>query len=167
MAFIAAKGLLYVVDRLGSLIRIDSNYKKVFISGLFLLLISIGNYRVITREYASQYQASAWNASEMAQVIKRYDTGQQGISYAYILGYPHWVDHRAVSILMGRPDENLSLDVSEIGLTKEIVIPKIFIVNPFDKESISTLQSVYPNGVVTTYQSVTPEKDFLIFIADQ
>ncbi len=167
VALIAAKGLLYVVDRLGSLLSIDSKYKKVFISALFLFLIIIGNYSLITKQYASQYQASAWNASEMAQVIKRYDTGQQGISYAYILGYPHWVDHRAVSILMGRPRENLSLNVSEIESTKEIVIPKIFIVNPFDKESISTLQSTYPNGVVSTYQSVTPEKNFLIFIAGQ
>ncbi len=93
---------------------------------------------------------------QMAQVIKRYDTGFR-IS-CHILGYPHWVDHRAVSILMGRPRENLSLNVSEIESTKEIVIPKIFIVNPFDKESISTLQSTYPNGVVSTYQKRNPGK---------
>ncbi len=167
VVLIAGKGLVYVVGRLGSLFRFDLKYKNVIISSLLLFLIIVGNCRLINTQYARQYQTSAWNASEMAQVIKRYDIGQQGISYAYILGYPHWVDHRAVSILMGRPDESLSLNANEIELTREIVIPKIFLINPFDKESISTLQSVYPNGVVTTYQSVTPEKDFLIFIAGQ
>jgi hypothetical protein len=36
-----------------------------------------------------------------------------------------------------------------------------------DAESLSQLQSLYPGGVATTYQSVNPDKNFVIYIASQ
>jgi len=43
----------------------------------------------------------------------------------------------------------------------------LFILNPMDKDSIAELQTVYPEGVISTYQSVNSDKNFILFIVGQ
>jgi hypothetical protein len=128
--------------------------------------IVISNYNLISKEYASQYKNSAWNASEIGEVINRfYSSGKEGLSY--LISYPYWVDSRAVAISMGRPEQNLSLSATEIANTQSVTLPKLFILNPMDKNSIAELQSVYPEGVISTYQTTNPDKNFILFIVGQ
>ena len=68
---------------------------------------------------------------------------------------------------MGRPETNLSLPATEIINTQNVVLPKLFILNPMDKDSIAELQTVYPEGVISTYQSVNSDKNFILFIVGQ
>jgi len=128
--------------------------------------IVISNYSLISKEYASQYKNSAWNASEIGEVINRfYSSGKEGLSY--LISYPYWVDSRAVAISMGRPEQNLSLPAAAIANTQSVTLPKLFILNPMDKSSIAELQSVYPEGVISTYQTTNPDKNFILFIVGQ
>ena len=139
----------------------------VMITGVLMFgPIVISNYNLISKEYASQYKNSAWNASEIGEVINRfYSSGKEGLSY--LISYPYWVDSRAVAISMGRPQQNLSLPATEIANTQSVTLPKLFILNPMDKNSIAELQAVYPEGVISTYQTTNPDKNFILFIVGQ
>ncbi len=139
----------------------------VVIAGVLMLApIVVSNHDLVFKQYPSQYKNSAWNASEMAEVINRfYSSGREGLSY--MISYPHWVDSRAVAISMGRPQQNLSLPAADIANTLNVTLPKLFLLNPMDKTSISELQAVYPEGVISTYQSTNPDKNFILFIVGQ
>jgi hypothetical protein len=128
--------------------------------------IVVNNHNLVFKQYANQYKSSAWNASEIAEVITRfYSSGREGLSY--LISYPYWVDSRAVAISMERPQQNLSLPATEIANTLNVTLPKLFILNPMDKNSIAELQAVYPEGVISTYQSTNPDKNFILFIVGQ
>ncbi len=139
----------------------------VLITGLLMFgPIVVSNYNLIFKQYASNYKNSAWNTSEIGEVINRfYSSGKEGLSY--LISYPYWVDSRAVAISMGRPEQNLSLPATDIASTQSVTLPKLFILNPMDKNSIAELQTVYPDGVISTYQSTNPDKNFIIFIVGQ
>ena len=143
------------------------SFASLAIAGVLMLApIVVNNNSLIFQQYADQYRASAWNASEMADVVERfYSSGKEGLSY--LVSYPYWVDSRAVAISMGHPEQNLSLPSSEIASTQNVAISKLFILNPMDKDSIAELQQVYPDGVITTYQTVNPDKNFVLFIVGQ
>ena len=138
-----------------------------FVLGVVMLgPILLSNHNLVFKQYSSQYKRSAWNASEMAEVISRfYSSGKEGLSY--LISFPYWVDSRAVAISMGRPEQNLSLPATEIANTLNVTLPKLFILNLMDKDSIAELQAVYPEGVISTYQSTNPDKNFILFIVGQ
>lgn len=140
---------------------------KILLAISVILMIAFTNYDLLTKKYAKQFDASAWNASEMANVIKLYDDGIDTKTNAFIVGYPHWVDARAVAILMGTPEEDLALMPEDIENTTNLTGTKIYLLNPFDKESIARLQTTYPQGIASTFQSVNPDKNFVIFIVGQ
>jgi hypothetical protein len=140
---------------------------KILLAVVLILIISFSNYNLLTEGYAKQFDASAWNASEMAHVIEVYDQGIESKTNSFIVGYPHWVDARAVAILLGAPDEELALMPEEIKNTTNTTGTKIFLLNPFDKESIAKLQSTYPQGIASTFQSLNLDKNFVIYIVGQ
>jgi hypothetical protein len=103
----------------------------------------------------------------MAEVLRNYNIGQANNSQAYVVGFPHWVDARSVAISMDRPYTNLSILPQDLSSTLNLQTAKIFLLHINDSESLSQLQSLYPGGVATIYQSVHPDKNFLIYIASQ
>ena len=163
---IAAFGIVEIFNIIREPLR-QRSLAAVIIAGVLMLApIVVNNNNLVFQQYAYQYQRSAWNASEMAQTIQRfYSSGKEGLSY--LISYPYWVDSRAVAISMGRPETNLSLPATEIINTQNVVLPKLFILNPMDKDSIAELQTVYPEGVISTYQSVNSDKNFILFIVGQ
>ncbi len=163
---IAAFGIAELIRCLTRVIRLNTLAVRVFAVGLLFAAIATSNYSLVFKDYANRYKNSAWNASEIAQVIQRFfSSGREGISY--LISYPYWVDSRAVSISMRRQEYNLSLAGTQIESTSNVTSPKLFIVNPMDKDSIAELQRVYPEGVISTYQSVNPDKNFIIYIVGQ
>jgi len=162
---IAAYGMVEIFMLIKGPLR-QKSVAAVVIAGVLLFTPIVVNNNNLVYQYADQYKRSAWNASEMADVIQRfYASGREGLSY--LVSYPYWVDSRAVAISMGRPEQNLSLPATEIANTQNVVLPKLFILNPMDKDSIAELQAVYPEGVISTYQSVNPDKNFILFIVGQ
>lgn len=162
----AAYGIVEIFNLIKEPLR-QKSLAAVVIAGVMMLApILVTNNNLIFQQYATQYRTSAWNASEMAEVVQRfYSSGREGISY--LINFPYWVDSRAVAISMGRPEQNLSLPAAEIANTQNVILPKLFIINPMDKDSIAELQEVYPEGVISTYQSVNPDKNFILFIVGQ
>lgn len=162
----SAYGMVVVFRILAAALKRKS-LAVVLITGLLMFgPIVVSNYNLIFKQYASNYKNSAWNTNEIGEVINRfYSSGKEGLSY--LISYPYWVDSRAVAISMGRPEQNLSLPATEIASTQSVTLPKLFILNPMDKNSIAELQAVYPDGVISTYQSTNPDKNFIIFIVGQ
>ncbi len=162
----ASYGIVEILRIVTGTLKKQSLALVVIASVLMLGPIVVNNHNLVFKQYATQYRNSAWNASEMAEVISRfYSSGREGLSY--LISYPYWVDSRAVAISMGRPEQNLSLPYSEIANTLNVTIPKLFILNPMDKDSIAELQAAYPEGVISTYQSTNPDKNFILFIVGQ
>ena len=164
---LAARGMSLLWSKFMDLQLKNGFVLKILLAVSLFLMIAFTNYDLLTEGYGKQFDASAWNASEMANVIKLYDDGIDTKTNAFIVGYPHWVDARAVAILMGAPEEELALMPDEIENTINLTGTKIYLLNPFDKESIARLQTNYPQGIASTFQSVNPDKNFVIFIVGQ
>ena len=164
---IAGRGGGFAAERLASVGKENFWIRRVVFIAIFGLVIVLNNFSLINSTYTRNYQASAWNASEMAEVIRNYDTGKSGNSQAYVVGFPHWVDARSVAITMGQPESNLSILPQDLGNTVEPQISKIFLLHLSDTESLGQLQSLYPGGVATTYQSLHPDKNFIIYLVSQ
>jgi hypothetical protein len=163
---IAAFGIVEVLKVITAALR-QKSLAAVAIAGILMIApIVVNNSDLVFKQYINQYKNSVWNASEMAEVISRfYSSGKEGLSY--LISYPYWVDSRAVAISMGRPEQNLSLPATEIANTLNVNLSKLFILNPMDKNSIAELQAAYPEGVISTYQSTNPDKNFILFIVGQ
>lgn len=164
---IAGRGFSFAIDQIWASQKESQWIKQVGFIVIISLLIIIRNFGLINTTYVNNYEASAWNASDMAEVIRNYDTGQARNSQAYIVGYPHWVDARSVAISLNRPYKNLSILPQDLSSTVDLQTAKIFLLHMTDTENLGQLQSLYPGGVATTYQSVQPEKNFIIYIASQ
>ncbi|HBO33536.1 MAG TPA: hypothetical protein DD636_02150 [Anaerolineaceae bacterium] len=164
---IAGRGLSFTIERLWSSEKESHWVRQALFIGLLGLMIIIRNFGLINSTYVQNYKASAWNATEMAEVIRNYNIGQTNNSQAYVVGFPHWVDARSVAISMDRPYTNLSILPQDLSSTLNLQTAKIFLLHINDSESLSQLQSLYPGGVATIYQSVHPDKNFLIYIASQ
>jgi len=163
---LAAYGMVGVMKVAIPALRQKSLAAAVIAGVLILGPIVVSNNNLVFQQYAYEYKQSAWNVSEIAEVVNRfYSSGRQGLSY--LISYPYWVDSRAVAISMGRAEQNLSLPGTEIANTLTTSIPKLFILNPMDKNSIAELQAAYPEGIISTYQSTNPDKNFILFIVGQ
>ncbi len=163
---LAAYGIVEVLKVITTALRQKSLAAVVIASVLIFGPVVVSNNNLVFQQFPAQYKTSAWNASEMAEVITRfYASGREGLSY--LISYPYWVDSRAVAISMGRPEQNLSLPATEIANTLNVSLSKLFILNPMDKNSIAELQAAYPEGVFSTYQSTNPDKNFILFIVGQ
>ncbi len=166
-ALLAARAISFVWRQLLNLnFKADKIWRAVLAAAVGLILL-VSNHNLLIQKYGSQFTASAWNAGEMAFVLDHYDQGVQNQSRGYVVGYPHWVDGRAVAILKNAPDENLSILPAELEDTVSQSDPKIFLLHPFDKDSIAKLKTIYPQGLLSTYQSVNPDKNFVIYIVGQ
>ena len=74
--------------------------------GLLLAIVSWNSYHWYFDDYAAQYTRSSPNHREIAAAIKDFAHQGRSIYDAYIIGWPNWLDHRAVAIELGDPDWN-------------------------------------------------------------
>lgn len=132
-------------------------------SVLILLVIVAQNRQMLFNLYPDNYAASAWNTSEMGTVIRNFRRGYGPEARTYLIGYPYWADARVVAIEAGIPNENISLPSEEIGIAA-VPGPQLYILHPDDSASLGRLQLAYPDGVQTTYQSIRPNKNFILYI---
>ena len=134
--------------------------------GFAILIISISatqSYNLVFREYYSQYRASAWNSSEMAEVVSEFAETHGGVDNVWVMAYPHWVDTRLVGIIAGFPTKNFVLFPEELNRLPASPGAKLFLIKPEDQTSIESLLSAYPMGSMEEYLSQTEGKNFLIY----
>jgi hypothetical protein len=102
----------------------------------------------------------------MGAVIAEFTNTVGDRNNAWVVVYPHWADNRLVAINAGLPPtETYELYPENIPDTLSVTGPKIFLVKPEHEEALETLKEIYPQGIVTYYESKIEYelKDFYIF----
>jgi hypothetical protein len=132
--------------------------------GIFLLVWSGSqNYDLVFNQYRKLYDLSSWNSSEMGKVLRVFADTIGSRDTTWLVGYPYWVDSRLVSLNAGYPDRDCAIMPDQLATTTADTRAKLFILNPLDQPSITTLFQLYPQGTVQTYKSKYETKDFLMF----
>jgi hypothetical protein len=134
---------------------------------LVLILLSwsaFQNYDLVFNQYQTVYEQSAWNTSEMGEIVRNFATTVGDIDHVWVVAYPHWVDTRLVGINAGYPLRDTAIAPEQIPDTATDRLTKMFLVKPDHQAAIDILRQVFPQGVLDLYQSAVEGKDFLIFI---
>jgi hypothetical protein len=120
------------------------------------------NYQWYFVDYDLSYRLSSQNSTEVATVFRDFANSVGDLQHAYFIGFPYWIDGRAIAINLRDIDwRNFTLDAHDF-----LVDPKtnlLFIVHPDDSANLKLLREHYPQGQSKTIQSRTPGKDFISF----
>jgi hypothetical protein len=133
------------------------------IGGFLLLWAGLQNYDLVFNQYRKLYDLSAWNTTEMGQVVRDFETLTGSADTAWLVGYPHWADSRLVMINAGHPFKDNAIWPQNFSDTVEDPRPKLFLININDKDDLKALQALYPEGWLKEYQSKYETKNFLLF----
>jgi hypothetical protein len=132
--------------------------------GIFLLFwSSMQNYSLVFEEYQHNYEMSAWNTSEMGEVVSDFGAIFGGTENVWVVAFPHWVDTRLVAVNAGEPGRDLAIPPENLAQTTTASGAKLFMIKPEDTSAIQTLQALYPQGSLQLYESRV-DKDFLLFL---
>ena len=140
------------------------------VSVAFILFFWSGlhNSDLIFQQYKRQYQMSSWNSAEMAEVVASFGNIYGSVDNAWIVPYPHWVDTRLEAFWMGIPERgDMAMWRDQLPDSLAVAGTKLFIVKPEDVETITALQDLYPQGLLSQYTSEIPNHDFKIFLVPQ
>ncbi|MGW8250415.1 MAG: hypothetical protein ACWGO1_07210, partial [Anaerolineales bacterium] len=113
--------------------------------------------------YQAVFAQSSWNTSEMGQVIRQFTSSVGSPDSAWVVAYPHWVDTRLVGMNAGYPLKDYAIWPDQFAETTADPGAKLFLVKPEDGQALQTLQGLYPQGVLTEYQSKLEFHNFLMY----
>jgi hypothetical protein len=157
------------LDGLLSGIRtVMDNARGKWLAGVVLTVLLgvsfLQNYDLTFNQYADRYNSAAWNTSEMGAVIQQFEQTYGTSDSVFIVPYPHWVDTRLPGVWAGIPNRDFAVFRERLPETAVVPGMKLFMVNWDDRETIATLNQLYPGGVWSTYNSKYPGKSFAIFL---
>jgi len=144
--------------------------KGVSIIGVIIFLMALlFNYELFFVQYNRLYRQSAWNTSEMGEIMRSFSRVTGSPDTVYVVGYPYWVDTRLVGINAGFVNRNPEIFKDQFFETISDPRAKLFMLNPADVESLEALRTLYPQGRASWYDSSVEGKDFILFMvpADQ
>lgn len=128
-----------------------------------ILLASIQNYHLVFDEYQQAFEQSAWNTSEMGEVIRQFTSSVGATDTAWVVPYPHWVDTRLVGMNAGYPLKDYAIWPETFKDTEGITQAKLFLINLDDNENLEILRQLYPQGVLEKFVSKVPGRDFYMY----
>jgi hypothetical protein len=128
-----------------------------------VLVSSLQNYNLVFDQYAMQFKGGAWNSSQMGAVIKQFGTTYGTTDTVWIVPYPYWVDTRLPGVWAGIPNRDFALWPEQLEQSLPFPGPKLFILKPEDQAALTKLESLYPQGVVSTYTSDSEGHNFLMY----
>ena len=134
--------------------------------GITLLLFSWSayqSYNLVFDQFYRQYRNSAWNTSEMGQVIRSFVGSVGNVDTTFLVGYPHWAGSRVLGIAAGYPTKYFAIWPDRFETTLADPRPKLFLLNPQDLADLEKLQLLYPQGWHQIYDSQVENKDFILF----
>lgn len=138
----------------------------VWTVGLILFAAAAGqDYQLVFNKWQEEYLLSSWNTSEMGKVLGEFTRTIGTPETAWVVAYPYWVDTRLVGIHAGYPTLDTAIDPARLPETVADPRPKLFLIKPDDVTDLETLQSLYPNGSFSQYESRVESKDFWMFFA--
>lgn len=127
-------------------------------------LVALLNYGLFFGEYTRSYTANSWNSREMGQAIADYANSFGSLESAWVVAYPHWVDTRLVAMEAGKPGHDYAVWPEQLANTASVPAPRLYLLKPEDTLAASTLQQLFPQGVLTTFTSRTLTRDFLMYL---
>jgi hypothetical protein len=133
------------------------------VATILFLLASLRNFYLVFDEYYQVYRQSAWNTSEMGEVIQQFSRSVGSPDTAWVLAFPHWVDTRLVGINAGYPTKDYAIWPEKLTDTLADRRAKLFLVKPDDTAGLQTLQNLYPQGVLQEYQSQSEFHNFYMY----
>ena len=146
-------------------------YLSVVATVILCAAVIMVNYQRVFVDYPSQYCPRAQNASDIAHEMDVWVAKGHSRSNAWLVGYPYWVDTRAVGVFIGDitfPNAvgaavNLQ-DAASVDLHGQ---PGWFALNEEDAASLQSLKRKYPQGQVKLVTgSQCAEKHFIVFTTD-
>jgi len=141
------------------------NKRFAWAVGIFLLAwASLQNYDLVFNQYRKQYDLSAWNTTEMGNVVHSFAVLTGSSDTAWLVGYPYWADSRLVMINAGFPMRDNAIWPQNFQDTLADSRPKLFLININDTDDIEILKILYPQGRLSEYKSKYEGKDFMLFI---
>jgi len=133
------------------------------VGAILLLWASLQNYDLVFNQYRKLYDLSSWNTTEMGEVVRSFAKLNGTSETAWLVGFPHWADSRLVMINAGYPFRDNAIWPQNFADTADDPRPKLFLININDVADLEALQSLYPEGWLTEYESKYESKDFLLF----
>jgi len=138
----------------------------VVLGGLMLWQATKLNYQTYFTDYREHYRRSAWNATDMAQVIDSFATLYGGRQNAYLICTPYWIDGWGISLVMGQINwANFLFQPSDLEPHLADPRNRLYIFNPINTEAEKWLVEHHPHGQLMRFQAFTPDKDFMVFFA--
>lgn len=134
------------------------------IGAIIILMTTTFNYELFFIQYDRLYRQSAWNTSEMGQIMQGFARITGSPDTVYVVGYPYWVDTRLVGINAGFVERNPEIFRDRFSETLSDPRAKLFMLNPVDIESLEALRNLYPQGKASWYDSPVEGKDFVLFM---
>jgi hypothetical protein len=138
-------------------------FVPVVLTALIIPVIAV-NYQRVFVVYPEQYCPRAENAGDIAREMQAWVEQGQDVRRAWVVGYPHWVDTRAVGIWIG--DISFANTVMGAGALAQIPIaePAWFALNQYDLPSLRVLQERFPGGQVRVVSgSLCIGREFVVF----
>ena len=127
-------------------------------------------------EFMDNYHRSAQNHAEAGQILKGFVDSDGAYGNAFIISWPHWWDHRAVSIEAGTMRwDNSIVGVERLpqyiqyGLLREDEYQLqaerdlLFFFNPGDGEAPTRLRQWFPHGRQLEIRQEPADKSFTIY----
>lgn len=122
------------------------------------------NYMRYFIDFDAQYRRYSWNSSEMAATMLDFARSGGALDHAWIVAYPYWVDTRNVAINLGDIDwNNVLWYVKDMPHSVNDPTPRLYILSPQDTQNLDDLHVIFPNGIVRSYTSCTPDKEYVAF----
>ena len=162
---IVAMALDGLLTGIGSRMKHGMGTALVWVVILFLVVCScLQNYDLVFHQYADQYTASAWNSSEMGQIIKQFKQTYGTTDTVWIVAFPYWVDTRLPGVWAGIPGRDFAIWPQDFSKTLDVKGNKLFMINLDDTQDLDSLRQLYPLSALSTFHSATNSeaKNFLI-----
>jgi hypothetical protein len=174
---IAALPLALLVQSISGLM--PGRRSTVVVVGLTGAIV-LGAYNANTRTYFvghyNAYMDSSYPYTEAGRVLRGFVDSDGGFGNAFMIGFPHWWDHRALGIEAGRPDWPNGI-VAMDGL-KDFLFTAyqktgvyhfdperdmLFFLAAGDDISLAVLQENFPAGRMTLHQSYQPDDQYRLY----
>ena len=123
-----------------------------------------GNFDLIFKQYAYEYERATWNASQIGDVIEGFANSLGSYDDAYVIPYPYWVDTRNCGIEAGDPYKDYSYDRSLLSSIPDDGTPRLFIYRDCDTETRDEIRRLFPNGVEQLHTGPYDGKDFYSYV---
>jgi hypothetical protein len=136
-----------------------------FIVVALVLISSFHNYDLVFRQYYLSYIGSAWNTSEMGEIMREFQLTQGSANNIWIIPYPFWVDTRLPPMWAGIPERgDIAIRPDQLANTLSVTDTKLFMFRLEDTGTLNALKELYPQGILSVYHSARgPQFNFYLF----